>query len=138
MAKYTGKTFTVPRSAQEICDKFSDLTQLQSLADKLPEDQRAKLENVTFTTDSIQFPAPQIGTVTFRVTDRTPQRVEMKAEGTPVPLMLNVDLKEETPESTAVTCGVEVEIPAMLRAFVGPQLQKAVDMLSDVIAKAIS
>ncbi len=128
----------MPRSAQDISDKFSDLTQLRALADKLPEDQKAKLENVEFTQDSIKFPAPQLGNVTFRVTERTPQQVVMNAEGTPIPLELKVDLKEKDPESTAVTCMVEVEIPAMLRAFVGPHLQKAVDSLSEVIAKAIS
>ncbi len=138
MSKYTGKTFTVPRSAQEISDKFADLTQLRTLADKLPEDQRAKLENVEFTTDSIIIPTPQLGKVTFRVTDRTADQVKMQAEGTPIPLILQVDLQPKSDAETAVTCSVEVEIPAMLRAFVGPQLQKAVDMLSEVIAKAIS
>lgn len=138
MAKYSGKTFTVPRSAQEISDKFADLTELRTLADKLPEDQRAKLENVEFTTDSIQFPTPQLGKITFRVTERTPQQVLMNAEGTPVPLVLKVEMDENAPASTAVTCSVEVEIPAMLRAFVGPQLQKSVNMLSDVISKAVS
>lgn len=137
MATYKGKTFNVPMCSQEVSDKFADLTMLRTLADKLPEDQKDKLKDVEFEKDSINFVAPQLGKVCFRVTDRTPHQVVMNAEGTPIPLYLKVNMDEKQAASTDVTCSVDVEIPAMLRAFVGPQLQKAVDTLSDVIAKAV-
>lgn len=125
-------------SAQAVSDKFADLTALRSLAEKLPEEQKAKLKDVEFEKDSINFPTPQLGKVRFCVTERTPDQVVMNAEGTPIPLLLKVDMKEKEVDNTDVTCSVDVEIPAMLRAFVGPQLQKAVDMLSEVIAKAVN
>lgn len=137
MAKYTGKTITVNAPAAEVAERFSDLTQLQALADKLPEDQKKQLGQVAFEPDSIKLQTPQLGDVTFRITERTPERIVMKAEGTPVPLGVNVNLAAKTAEQTDATCSLDVDIPAMLRPMLGPQLQKAADMLTDIIGRVI-
>lgn len=137
MSKYKGKTISLAKSAQEVADKFADLTQLQSLADQLPEEQRQQIGNAVFERDSIALQTPQLGQVIFRITERTPQTIVMKAEGTPVPLGVNVDLHEVAPEATEATCSIDVDIPMMLRPMVAPHLQKAADMLTDIIARVI-
>lgn len=137
MSKYKGKTISLAKSAQEVADKFADLTQLQSLADQLPEEQRQQIGNAVFERDSIALQTPQLGQVIFRITERTPQTIVMKAEGTPVPLGVNVDLREVAPEATEATCSIDVDIPMMLRPMVAPHLQKAADMLTDIIVRVI-
>lgn len=137
MSKYKGKTISLAKSAQEVADRFADLTQLQSLADQLPEEQRQQIGNAVFERDSIALQTPQLGQVIFRITERTPQTIVMKAEGTPVPLGVNVDLREVAPEATEATCSIDVDIPMMLRPMVAPHLQKAADMLTDIIVRVI-
>jgi len=138
MSKYTGKTFTINRPAAEIADKFSDLTSLQEMIDKLPEAEKSKVQGVTFTPDSVNVQTPQLGQVSFVVVERTPAKVTMKANGTPVPMNLEVVLEAKTADTTDATCSIDIELPAMLRTFIGPQLNKAVGMLSDMMKKSLS
>lgn len=137
MSKYSGKPFVVDKPAQAIADKFADLTVLNEWVDKLPADEREKLGGVSFTTDSISFDTKQIGTMTFVVAERTAQAVKMQASGMPVALDLVIDLKALTEDKTEATCSVDIELPAMLRPMVGPQLKKAVEMLSGVVEKIV-
>ena len=39
-----------------------------------------------------------------------------------------------TPDSSSVQTQIDVEIPAMLRPLIGPQLQKAADKFGELIA----
>lgn len=138
MSKYTGKTFTVNKPAAEISDKFSDLTSLQQVIDKLPEEEKSKVQGVTFTPDSVFIQTPQLGQVSFTVIERSPEKVVMKANGTPVPMNLEVALAAKTADSTDATCSIDIELPAMLRTFIGPQINKAVGMLSDMMQKSLA
>lgn len=137
MSKYTGKPFTVAKPAAVISDKFADLTSLQSMLDKLPAEERAKLGEVELEPDSIAVNTQQVGKIKFRVVGRTPEKVEMNAEGTPVPMSLDLDLKALTPTETEAVCSVDLQIPAMLRPMVAPHINKAVEMLSNVLKKAV-
>ena len=137
MAKYSAPTFAVQKPAEEVAAKFDDLTAVQPMLDKLSDEDRAKVGNLQLTPDSITVAAGPVGQLTFRVTERTPRRVTFNAEGSPLPLSMGIDLSPKSADSTDVDCSVEVDLPMMLRPMVGPQLQKAVGMLADVIKKAI-
>lgn len=138
MSKYKGKTISLDKSAEEVAHRFADLTRLQSLADQLPEEQKKQIGNAVFERDSITLQTPQLGQVKFCITERTPSCIVMKAEGTPVPLGVNVDLHPVSPQTTEATCSIDVDIPMMLRPMVAPHLQKAADMLTDIIARVIN
>lgn len=135
MSKYSGRTVSVARSAQEIADKFADLSQFSAMLDRMPEEERAKIGDVTFDTDSVAINTKQIGTVRFQVVERTPQAVRLSAVGSPVPLTMSIDLDATSPNTTDVTTNIDIDIPVMLRPMVGPHLQKAVDQFSDLVAK---
>jgi len=135
MSKYSGRTVSVARSAQEIADKFADLSQFSAMLDRMPEEERAKIGDVTFDTDSVAINTKQVGTVRFQVVERTPQAVRLSAVGSPVPLAMSIDLDATSPHTTDVTTNIDIDIPVMLRPMVGPHLQKAVDQFSDLVAK---
>lgn len=135
MSKFVSKPTHVNRSAEEISSKFEDLSNLQNLVDQLPEEQKSKLGDVKFDRDTIAIHTTQVGDITFKITDRTPRRVEFQAIGSPVPVELDVNINPVTDEASEVTVSFDVQIPAMLRPLVAPHMQKAVDMLGDMIGK---
>ena len=135
MATYKGRTVRIERSAGEIVDKFADLSRFKDNLDALPEEERAKIGDIEFASDSITLNTPQVGQIRFEVAERSPRRILMRAAGSPVPLTMGVDLDPKSADSTDVTTSVEVDIPMMLRPMVGPHLQKAVDQFSDLVAK---
>jgi len=133
MATYSGKSVTLPRSAEQIYQKVSDLSQYRELVEQLPEEQRAKLNGVAFEGDSIKMDAPAIGQLVFKICERVPaSRVSLTAEGSPVPLLLSLDLKETDSGHTTLTPSIKIEIPPMLKPFIGNKLQEAADRFGDM------
>lgn len=135
MAEYKSKPVTVGRSAEYIADKFVDLSSFGQALDSMSEADRAKVGDVKFEKDSITIDTKQVGTISFKVTERSPKRVVMNAVGSPVPLDLSVNLTPLGEDSTEIVTAIDVEIPAMLRPLIGGAMQKAVDQFGVLMAK---
>ncbi|MDE7135833.1 MAG: hypothetical protein K2N91_04310 [Muribaculaceae bacterium] len=134
MSKYTGSPTIVAKPINEIYDRFKDLTFFEDKIKQLPAEQLAKLGNLNFTPDSITVDTGQMGNLTFGVTEReAPTKIVFSAVGSPVPLTMRIDLREIDPEQTEVLTSIDVDLPAMLKPFVGPKLQEAADKFSLMI-----
>ena len=135
MATYTSKPQTVGRPAEELFERFSDLSHLQGALDSLTDEQRAQVGEVRFSADSISIVTPQVGEIEFHVTERQrPGRLVFGTKSSPVPMKMELDIKPLGGDFSEVTSQIDVEIPAMLRPLVGPQLQKAADKFGELIA----
>ncbi|MCM1163384.1 MAG: hypothetical protein NC339_03960 [Muribaculaceae bacterium] len=133
MSKYTGKSVTISRPVAEIYAKVSDLGQYRPMVEQLPAEQRANLQGVEFTNDSISMDAPGVGRLEFKITERRePSHVGLSAVSSPVPLKISVDLADAGADNTKVTPSVDIEIPAMLRPFIGGKIQQAADKFGEI------
>lgn len=135
MAKYSSKPTTIALSAADLAARFSDFTVMQDKLNELPEEERQRIGEVSFTPDSIVITTPQVGVITLRATERTPERIVLTAENSPVPMNISVDIEPIDDASSNVTGTMDVDIPMMLRPLVGPALQKAVDQFGNLFAK---
>lgn len=136
MSVYSSKPVTVERSAESLYEQFSDLSRFQEILDKLPEDQRAKIGEVHFGNDSLSIATPQVGEIKFVVKERhAPDRIVFGTAASPVPLALTANFKPLGPDSTEVSAVIDIEIPAIMRAFVGPKMQQAADQMGDLIGR---
>ncbi|RXE71196.1 hypothetical protein ED352_06355 [Muribaculaceae bacterium Isolate-002 (NCI)] len=135
MAKYESKTVSVNHSADQLFDRFSDLSYFEKKVQELPEDKRAQLGEVHFAADSISIVTPQVGELKFEVIERNrPDRIVFGSPSAPVHLTMSVNFTATAPDTTDVTTVIDVEIPAMLRPFVGPKLQQAADKFGEMIS----
>lgn len=135
MATFTSKPTIIDSPAAVVADKFSDLSAMQGVLDKIPAEERAKIGDITLTPDSIVMKTPQVGDITLKVTERTPERVTLTALGSPVPMNLSVNLKPLGDSQTELTTAMDVEIPAFLKPMVGGTLQKAVDQFGELMKR---
>ena len=135
MSRYESKPVTVQKPVDDLFDRFADLTFFESKLQQLQEEQRDKLGEVHFTADSIAIVTPQVGELKFSVIERSrPNKIVFGSQSSPIPLNMSVFFAEETPTSTTVTTVIDVEIPAMLRPFVGPKLQQAAEKFGEMIS----
>ena len=137
MAKYTGKPFRVNMANTALFERVSNLSDLQSRMDTLPEDVRAKMGTINFLdADTLAFTAPGVGEMKFRIVERTaPSRVKFIADTGMVPINVFINLAEAAAEATDVTATIEAEIPMMLRPLVGPKLQEAADKFGEMFGQ---
>lgn len=137
MARYSAKKITVPVAADVIASKFSDLTAFQGALEQLPAAVREKIGGLRFEKDALVIDTPQLGAVTLKVTDRTPSRIAFTAVGSPVPLVMGVDLTPSG-DSTEMATAIDVEIPAMLRPLIGSKMQEAADKFGEMMGNLAS
>lgn len=135
MATYKSKPARINRSARDLYDRFSDMSRLQSSLEELPEEQRKQIGDVEFTTNSLKIVTPQVGEIAFVIKERVePSKIVFGTESSPVPLTMEVDITPAGEEAADVETRIDVEIPAIVRPIIGPQLQKAADKFGELIA----
>lgn len=134
MARYSSKPVAVARPAAAISEKFADFSVLEKALDSMPASDRAKVGDISFTKDVITITTPQVGAIKLRATERTPEAVVLEAEGSPVPMKLEISLNALDAGHTEVTGSVDVDIPMMLKPLVGPTMQKAADQFGEIFA----
>lgn len=135
MAKYTSPATVINKPAAELVARFADFTAMQTALDALGSQERAKVGDVAFTRDTIKITTPQVGDIVLRATERTPDRIKLEAENSPVPMSLTVDFKAINEAATEVIGAIDVDIPMMLKPMVGPALQKAADQFGTLFAR---
>ncbi len=135
MATFSGKPALVNRPAGAIAAKFADLTAMQALLDEMPAEERAKVGDVRLTSDEIIINTPQVGAITLRVTERSPELVRFDAVGAPVPMAIKVTLKPLSADTTEVASEMDVDIPMFLRPMIGGALQKAADQFGALMSR---
>lgn len=139
MAKFESSPVTVQIPAVQIFSRFNDLTELQQMLDKLPDEARAKIGDVKFEKDSITIQTTQVGEIKFVVKERVePEKVVFGTESSPVPLTLTARLKAVGADATEIKAETDVEIPAMLKPLIGGAMQKATDQFGQLIAQLAS
>lgn len=126
MSKYTGNKVTLKGTPEQLAARFADMTVFANALEQMPEDERAKLGDVRFTTDSMIMVNPQVGDIVFSVKERTPNRVAFDATG-PLPMSLVLNLTPNGEEATDMVPEMEVDVPLFLRPMVGPLLTKSLD-----------
>lgn len=134
MATYKSKPARINRNARDLYDRFSDMSRLQSSLDGLPEEQRRQIGDVEFTADSLKIVTPQVGEISFVIKERVePSKIVFGTGSSPVPLTMEVDITPAGENAADVETRVDVEIPAIVRPVIGPQLQKAADKFGELI-----
>jgi len=135
MTTFTGKPVTVARAAAEVAARFDDLTTMQAVLDAMPPDERAKVGDVALTRDEIIIQTPQVGAITLRVVERSPERVRFNAVGAPVAMAIIANLRAIDTDHTEITAQMDVEIPAMLKPLIGGALQRATDQFGALMTR---
>lgn len=131
MTKYTGKTSIVNLPTSEISDKFADMSTFNDKLAGMPEDVRKHMGDLTFTRDSVCMDTKQAGKVVFKVTERDDRHIVLACSfPLPISLTLNLSPVADDAAKTEVSTDVDIEIPAMLRPIIGPQMQKVADHFS--------
>lgn len=139
MATYKSPETVVNASRQTVYDRLSNLENLKNFidnvpADRIPDDKRAMLEQITVTPTSISIPGGPVGSITLEQTRCVaPELVELTGVGTPVPLHLSLHLAEDGADRCKAQVVLDIEIPAMLKPMVGGTLQKMVDQFSTLL-----
>lgn len=132
MAKFESSIKQVPYAQEAVYKNLSDLTNLEKVRDRVPED---KLKDFSFDQDSVSLSVPPVGKITLRICDREePKCVKFESVESPMPFHLWIQVLPVTAETSKMKVTVDADIPFMLKGMVSGPLQDGVEKIADALA----
>ena len=133
MTDFISGVKTIPYNDDKIFALLSDLSNLERIKDRLPHD---KISDFTFDVDSCSVTVDPVGTVTFQIIEREPNKsIKFSTTNSPVPLLMWIQLKQIAENDTKMKMTVRADLNPFIKPMVSKPLQDAIDKISEVIAQ---
>ena len=132
MTEFVSEIKQIPQNDERIYAMLSDLSNLERIKDRIPQDQ---IKDFEFDSDSCSFSVSPVGKITFQIVDREPcKTIKFQTTNSPVPLFLWIQLKQVQEMDTRMRLTVRAELNSFLKPMVSKPLQDALDKISTVLA----
>ena len=132
MTSFESSIKQVPYAQEAIYKNLSDLTNLEKVRDRVPED---KLQDFSFDTDSVSVSVAPVGKITLRIVEREePKCVKFESVESPMPFNLWIQVLPVSESSSKMKVTVKADIPFMLKGMVSGPLQDGVEKIADALA----
>lgn len=132
MAKFESSIKQVPYAQEAVYRNLSDLSNLEKVRDRVPED---KVQDFTFDKDTVSVSVPPVGKISIRICDREePKCVKFESVDSPMPFHLWIQVLPVTETTSKMKVTVDADIPFMLKGMVAGPLQDGVEKIADALA----
>ena len=132
MSKFESNVKQVPHPQQSVYRMLSDLSHIEQVSDRLPED---KFQNLSFDRDSVSISMDPIGQITLNIVDRQePKCVKFESAQSPIPFTLWVQMLPVTDATSKLKCTIDAELNPFIRGMVSKPLQEALEKMADALA----
>ena len=132
MSKFESNVKQVPHPQQSVYRMLSDLSHIEQVKDRLPED---KFQNLSFDRDSVSISMDPIGQITLNIVDRQePKCVKFESAQSPIPFTLWVQMLPVTDATSKLKCTIDAELNPFIRGMVSKPLQEALEKMADALA----
>ena len=132
MAEFISDIKTIPYSDEQIFAMLSDLSNLERVKDRIPQEH---VKNLSFNSDSCSLEISPIGKVDFQIIDREPfKTIKFGTAQSPVPLFLWIQLKRVDENVSKMKLTVRAELNPLLKTMVSKPVQEGVDKMAELLA----
>ena len=130
MAQFESSVKYVPYSQEQVFNKLSDLSNLESVRDKLTD----KVQGMEFDRDSLSFTVQGIS-ITLRIIEREPYKsIKFESEKSPVPMNLWIQILPVEAGQAKLKVTIRAEVNMFMKAMVAKPLQDGVDKLAEMLS----
>ena len=132
MAKFESSVRQIPYPQQAVYNMLSDLTNIERVKDRVPED---KLKDLSFDKDSISISVPPVGAVSMRIIDREePKTIKFESANSPMPFNFWIQLLPVNETESKMRLTIKADIPFMLKGMVTKPLQEGIEKIAEALA----
>lgn len=131
MSKFESGIKHIPHPQTAVYNALSDLSNLDKVKDKLPED---KIKDLSFDSDSLTIGAP-MGSVSMRIIEREePKCIKFATEKSPIAANLWIQIVPEGEEACKMKLTIKADINPFIKGIVAKPLQEGLEKIADVLA----
>ena len=132
MANFESSVKVIPYSQERVYAKLSDLSNLESVKGRLPED---KIQDLSFDSDTLSFSVSPIGQLTLQIVEREPCKcIKLATTNSPLPFNMWIQLVAVSEEECKLKVTIGLEINPFMKAMVQKPLQEGLEKMVDMLA----
>lgn len=132
MTEFVSEIKKIPYSDEMVFRVLSDLSKLELLKDKMPED---KIKDFWCTPNSCSFSVAPVGKVTFDIIEREPNKtIKLKSQGLPFEVDAWIQLVSKSENDTRMKLTLSAKLNSFIKPMVSTPMRDGIDKISEVIA----
>ena len=132
MNQFESKVVAIPYSQQRVYDMLSDLSHLESVKERIPQD---KVKELKFDSDSVSINVPPVGDIAFKIIEREePKCIKLEATASPSPLTIWVQMLPTAEEASKMKLTLRTELNPFIKGMVQKPLQEGIEKMAEMLA----
>lgn len=132
MSQFESSVKQIPFSQERVYAKLSDLSNLESMKDRIPQD---KVKDISFDSDTLTFSVEPVGKITLQVIEREPFKcIKFETTQSPLPFNLWIQLVPDSEQGCKMKLTIRVDINPFMKAMVQKPLQEGIEKMADMLA----
>ena len=118
MTKFESAVKVIPASQKAVYEKLSDLSNLEKVKDRLPQD---KVKNLSFDAETLSIEVPPVGKIVLQIVEKEPCKcIKFATTTSPLPFNLWIQIVPVT----ETECKMKLTIGIELNPFMKTMVQK--------------
>ena len=131
-SKFESSIKQVPYPQQAVYRNISDLSNLEKVKDRVPED---KIKDFSFDEDTVTLNVQPVGELKLRICEREePKCVKFETVQSPVPFNVWIQVLPVDEQNSKMKVTVKAELNPFIKSMVEKPLQEAVEKIADALA----
>ncbi|WP_175630953.1 SRPBCC family protein [Bacteroides acidifaciens] len=132
MGNFESSVKVIPYSQERVYNKLSDLSNLEAIKDRLPQD---KVQDLSFDSDTLSFSVPPVGQLTLQIVEREPCKcIKLATANSPIPFNMWIQLVATGEEECKVKVTIGIDINPFMKAMVQKPLQDGLEKMVEMLA----
>ena len=132
MSQFESSVKQIPFSQERVYAKSSDLSNLESMKDRIPQD---KVKDISSDSDTLTFSVDPVGKITLQVIEREPFKcIKFETTQSPLPFNLWIQLVPDSEQGCKMKLTIRVDINPFMKAMVQKPLQEGIEKMADMLA----
>ncbi|WP_417008181.1 SRPBCC family protein [Bacteroides congonensis] len=132
MSNFESSVKVIPYSQERVYSKLSDLSNLEAIKDRLPQD---KVQDLNFDSDTLSFSVSPIGQLTLQIVEREPSKcIKLATTNSPIPFNMWIQLVATGEEECKVKVTIGMDINPFMKAMVQKPLQEGLEKMVEMLA----
>lgn len=132
MSKFESSIKQIAYPQQSVYNMLSDLTNIERVKDKVPED---KLKDLTFDKDTISISVSPVGQISMRIVERDePKTIKFASENSPMSFNFWIQILPVSDIASKMKLTIDADIPFFAKGMVSGPLKEGIEKIADALA----
>ena len=132
MSKFESSIKQIAYPQQSVYNMLSDLTNIERVKDKVPED---KLKDLTFDKDTISISVSPVGQISMRIVERDdPKTIKFASENSPMSFNFWIQILPVSDTASKMKLTIDADIPFFAKGMVSGPMKEGIEKIAEALA----